>query len=177
MNTPRKISILFVCMGNICRSPTAEGVFRLRAQAAGLLDMVEIDSAGTDAWHAGEPPDARSQAHAARRGYDLSMQRARQVQSEDFARFDYLLAMDRDNLARLEAICPPQQRGKLALFMRFARNSDAQVVPDPYYDGHAGFERVLDYIEDATDGLIDLLRAEIAGDNRDNRAAGGIIPA
>lgn len=155
-------------MGNICRSPTAEGVFRLRAQTAGLADMLEIDSAGTDAWHVGEPPDARSQTHAARRGYDLSPQRARQVHPDDFVRFDYLLAMDRDNLARLEAICPPPQRRKLALFMRFARNSGSEVVPDPYYGGNAGFELVLDYIEDAADGLIEVVRAELA---RGHRAA------
>jgi protein-tyrosine phosphatase len=158
MNTIKKSSILFVCMGNICRSPTAEGVFRRRAVAAGLAEMVYVDSAGTHGYHIGEPPDARSQKFAARRGYGLSKQRARQVTAIDFARFDYLLAMDRDNLALLEEACPPQYRHRLGLFMRFAKNRDSEVVPDPYYGAGAGFDLVLDYIEDASDGLIGVLQ-------------------
>jgi protein-tyrosine phosphatase len=154
----KKSAILFVCMGNICRSPTAEAVFRRRAEAAGLASALHIDSAGTHGYHVGRPPDARSSQHAARRGYDLSAQRARLVTASDFEQFDHLLAMDRDNLALLEAACPPEHRHKLGLFMQFARNSGSDVVPDPYYGGGAGFDRVLDYIEDASDGLIEALR-------------------
>lgn len=154
----RVSSVLFVCMGNICRSPTAEGVFRSRAEAAGLAGLLSIDSAGTHGYHIGEPPDARSQAYAAKRGYDLSRQRARQVRPSDFEKFDRLLAMDKDNLALLETMCPPQWRYKLGLFMQFAKNRTADVVPDPYYGGGAGFDLVLDYIEDASDGLIEVLR-------------------
>lgn len=154
----KKSSILFVCMGNICRSPTAEGVFRNRAQAAGLAELLHIDSAGTHGYHVGNPPDLRSQEFAAKRGYDLSDQRSRQVTASDFETFDYLLAMDRENLALLEASCPPQHRHKLRLFMHFAKKSDSEVVPDPYYGGGKGFDLVLDYIEDASDGLIEMLR-------------------
>lgn len=154
----RPISILFVCMGNICRSPTAEGVFRARVAAHGLSAAIRIDSAGTHAYHVGKPPDARSQAHAARRGYDLSAQRARQVVEDDFATFDHILAMDHENLALLQSICPPQHRHKLGLFMCHARSSPSQVVPDPYYGGGAGFDLVLDYAEDAAEGLIAFLR-------------------
>jgi protein-tyrosine phosphatase len=153
-----KPSILFVCMGNICRSPTAEGVFRQRAAAAGL--DLEIDSAGTHAYHVGNPPDARSSRHAALRGYDLSAQRARQVAASDFERYDHLLAMDHENFARLQAACPPQHRHKLALFMQYATHSDSDsdIVPDPYYGGPNGFDQVLDYVEDASDGLIAALQ-------------------
>lgn len=158
MNNNQKSSILFVCMGNICRSPTAEGVFRKRAQDAGLAGAVFIDSAGTHAYHIGSPPDPRSQEYAEKRGYDLSEQRARKVTASDFVKFDYVLAMDQDNLALLEAACPQQYRHKLGLFMQYAKNSDSDVVPDPYYGGGTGFDRVLDYIEDASDGLIEVLR-------------------
>jgi protein-tyrosine phosphatase len=153
----RKSSILFVCMGNICRSPTAEGVFRKRAEAAGLKGLVTVDSAGTHGYHVGDPPDRRSQDYAARRGYNLSKQRARQITASDFEKFDYLLAMDRDNLAILQAACPPQYQYRLHLFMHFAKKSDSEVVPDPYYGGGSGFDLVLDYIEDASDGLIEVL--------------------
>lgn len=161
MTPPAKIAILFVCMGNICRSPTAEVVLRQRAQRHALADQLHIDSAGTDGWHAGEAPDARSQQHARQRGYDLSSQRARQVAARDFADFDHILAMDHDNLARLRAQCPPQHRHKLALFMQYAPHSGSEVVPDPYYGGAQGFEQVLDYCEQASDGLLAaLLRPE-----------------
>jgi protein-tyrosine phosphatase len=139
-------------MGNICRSPTAEGVFRRRAEAAGL--DLHIDSAGTHAYHIGEAPDARSSRHAAQRGYDLTAQRARKVAAADFERFDHVLAMDHENLEVLLRACPPQHRHKVGLFMRYARRSDSEIVPDPYYGGAQGFDRVLDYIEDASDGLI-----------------------
>jgi protein-tyrosine phosphatase len=143
-------------MGNICRSPTAEGVFRQRAEAAGLA--LDIDSAGTHAYHVGSPPDARSSRHASQRGYDLSAQRARQVAASDFERYDHLLAMDHDNLKLLQVACPPRHRHKLALFMQYATRSESDVVPDPYYGGANGFDQVLDYIEDASDGLIAALR-------------------
>jgi protein-tyrosine phosphatase len=139
-------------MGNICRSPTAEGVFRHRAAKAGL-DFV-IDSAGTHGYHVGEPPDARSMEFAAKRGYDLSAQRSRKVAASDFEQFDHVLAMDHDNLRLLTDACPPQHRHKLGLFMAHASNSALDVVPDPYYGGGKGFDLVLDYIEDASDGLI-----------------------
>jgi protein-tyrosine phosphatase len=154
----KQISVLFVCMGNICRSPTAEGVFRHRVAAAGLAERVIIDSAGTHGYHIGEPPDARSMEYAAKRGYDLSAQRSRKVTASDFEKFDHVLAMDHDNLRLLEADCPPQHRHKLGLFMAHAGNSGSDVVPDPYYGGGKSFDLVLDYIEDASDGLITALK-------------------
>ncbi|HZX27399.1 MAG TPA: low molecular weight protein-tyrosine-phosphatase [Telluria sp.] len=154
----KKTSILFVCMGNICRSPTAEGVFRARAEAAGLAHALHIDSAGTHDYHIGEAPDRRSIAHAARRKVDLSTLRAREVEAADFARFDFVLAMDHDNLARLHAICPADLRHKVRLFMEFAADHPSRVVPDPYYGGAADFETVLDYVEAASDGLLAHLR-------------------
>jgi protein-tyrosine phosphatase len=152
-----KTSILFVCLGHICRSPTAEGVFRVRAEQAGLAGRLHIDSAGTGNWHVGKAPDARSTQYAAKRGYDLSSQRARQVAAEDFARFDHILAMDHDNLANLKAACPPEHRHKLGLFMQYAERSRSDVVPDPYYGNGEGFDLVLDYVEDASDGLLNHL--------------------
>ncbi len=157
-NNRKKTSVLFVCMGNICRSPTAEGVFRAQAIVAGLESTLFIDSAGTHAYHVGAEPDARSQFFAAKRGYDLSHQRARQVKASDFAQFDYLLAMDKDNLALLHAACPQEHRHKLALFMQYASHSAAEEIPDPYHGGTRGFDIVLDYIEDASQGLIEQLQ-------------------
>ncbi|NYE60420.1 protein-tyrosine phosphatase [Duganella sp. 1224] len=150
----KPVSVLFVCMGNICRSPTAEGVFRRRVAAAGLSGRFVIDSAGTHGYHVGEPPDQRSMEYASRRGYDLSAQRSRKVTALDFEDFDHLLAMDHDNLALLRAACPPQHRHKLGLMMAHATRSAADVVPDPYYGGSQGFDLVLDYLEDAADGLL-----------------------
>lgn len=152
------IRILFVCMGNICRSPTAEGVFRklLRELAPGL--EVEVDSAGTHAYHIGSPPDRRAQEAARRRGIDLSSLRARVVTEEDFERFDYILAMDEDNLAELMARCPRHRRSRLRLLMEFAPHLGVEEIPDPYYGGTAGFERVLDLVEEAARGLLDELR-------------------
>lgn len=147
-----------VCMGNICRSPTAEGMLRQKLAAAGLADRVEVDSAGTHAYHVGNPPDERSQRHALQRGIDLSTQRARQVAPADFERFDLLLAMDWDNLALLEDACPdPRYRPRLRLLMSYAPTAGSPVVPDPYAGGAAGFERVLDLINAACDGLVDSL--------------------
>jgi len=156
MTPPRKV--LMVCMGNICRSPTAEGVLRHKLRQAGLHELVVVDSAGTHAYHEGEPPDHRSQRHAFQRGYDLSALRARAVAEADFEHFDLILAMDWDNFALLEEQCPPEHRGKLKRLAEFARRHDSPVVPDPYYGGANGFERVLDLIEDACDGLIDHLK-------------------
>jgi protein-tyrosine phosphatase len=147
-------SVLFVCMGNICRSPTADGVFRQKLIDHGMRDAVRVDSAGTHNYHPDSPPDERSQLHAFRRGYDLSKLRARQVTSEDFARFDLILAMDWDNLALLQDGCPPEHAHKLRRFTEFCQAHDSPVVPDPYYGGAAGFERVLDLVEDASEGLI-----------------------
>ena len=158
MNTKKKTALLFVCMGNICRSPTAQAVFSSQVAAAGLEQAMHIDSAGTHAYHVGAPPDARSQQYAARRGYDLSQQRARQVNTNDFVHFDYLLAMDKDNLALLQAACPPPYQHKLALFMQYASKNAVLEVPDPYYGGATGFDTVLDYIEDAAEGLLATLQ-------------------
>lgn len=148
--------ILFFCMGNICRSPTAEGVMRAKLAAAGI--DVEVDSAGTHGYHVGEPPDGRSQQHAAQRGYDLSALRARKLVAEDFTRFDLVLAMDEDNLALAERLCPPAQRQRLKLLLDYAPDAGKRHVPDPYYGGEAGFEAVLDLVEAACDGLINGLR-------------------
>jgi protein-tyrosine phosphatase len=152
--------ILFVCMGNICRSPTAEGVMRAVVARAGMEHFIEIDSAGTHGYHVGDPPDRRAARAAAKRGYDLSPLRGRQVNEGDFARFDLILAMDRDNLAILERSCPPGLRHKLALFLQYARKHGEEEVPDPYYGGDAGFDHVLDLIEDAAEGLIASLQRQ-----------------
>ncbi len=153
MNTRR---ILFFCMGNICRSPTAEGVMRAKLAASGLV--AELDSAGTHGYHIGEPPDERSQAHALRRGYDLSRLRARQLAASDFERFDLVLAMDEDNLALATRLCPPGRIDRLQLLMDYAPGADSRSVPDPYYGGPAGFEQVLDLVEAACDGLLSSLQ-------------------
>ncbi len=154
------MKLLFVCMGNICRSPTAEGVVRVHLERAGLLDRVEIDSAGTHGYHVGNPPDRRAQEAARARGYDLSGLRARKVAGADFVRFDRILAMDRDNLTLLREACPPEHRHKLQLFLDYADNFSEDEVPDPYYGGTAGFEHVLDLVEDAARGLVVRLRAD-----------------
>lgn len=148
--------ILFFCMGNICRSPTADGVMRAKLQAAGL--DIEVDSAGTHGYHVGAPPDERSQEHALKRGYDLSPLRARKLIAQDFERFDLVLAMDADNLAHAEALCPPSQRHRLKLLLDYAPHTGKRHVPDPYYGGAAGFEEVLDLVESACDGLLGTLR-------------------
>lgn len=152
------IKVLLVCMGNICRSPTAEGVLRAHVERAGLAGEVEIDSAGTHAYHVGEPPDPRSQKAAAKRGYELSHLRARRVTTADFLRFDLILAMDRGNRDMLHEACPPEERHRIKLLLEYARNAQHDEVPDPYYGGPEGFERVLDLIEDAATGLVEELR-------------------
>jgi len=154
----KDISVLFVCMGNICRSPTAEGVFAKRLADAGLDERVDVDSAGTHAYHAGEPPDPRAQRTAASRDVDLSRLRARKAVAADFEEFDYVLAMDRDNYERLQEICPEGAEHKLQLFLSYAPELDIDEVPDPYYGGPAGFDRVLDMIETAAEGLLEEIR-------------------
>ena len=155
-----KTRVLFVCTGNICRSPTAEGVFRTLVERAGLGAAVEVDSAGTHGYHVGEVPDRRSQQAALRRGYDLSAQRARQVMPDDFVRYDRILAMDRKNLSALMAFCPPVHWSKVELFLSYAEGVTLSEVPDPYYGEGDGFERVLDLIEAASAGLLRCLRED-----------------
>ena len=138
------INVLFVCMGNICRSPTADGVFTDLVKKAKLSDKIRIDSAGTHAYHIGESPDSRAQAAALKRGIDLSGLRARKVTQADFSKFDYVLAMDRNNYEILQSLCPPEHANKLHLFLSFAPEIKQQDVPDPYYGGTHGFEHVLD---------------------------------
>ncbi len=150
----RSTGVLFVCMGNICRSPTAEGVFRHLLEQQGMTEQVLTDSAGTHDYHIGAPPDLRAQAAAARRGYDLSMLRARQVTPADFERFDYVLAMDEANLGELLPLCPDASRDRLRLLLEFAEDVERRDVPDPYYGGEQGFEDVLDLVENAARGLL-----------------------
>lgn len=154
----QSIAILFVCMGNICRSPTAEGLLRQRVAALDEALDIQFDSAGTHGYHAGSPPDPRAVSAAARRGIDISGQRARAVEVADFHRFDLILAMDEDNLRILEGMRPANSRADVQLFLRFCGDSAIQSVPDPYYGGSAGFERVLDIIEDASQSLLEELR-------------------
>lgn len=151
-----KISVLFVCMGNICRSPTADVVFRHHIRSAGLEHLVHIDSAGTHAYHIGEPPDRRSQQAALKRGYN-NMQdlRSRRIILEDFSRFQYILAMDHHNLDDLQQNCPPQHMNRLGLLLQYSDQwAIHQEVPDPYYGGSHGFEKVLDLVENASQGLL-----------------------
>ncbi|MBI3900200.1 MAG: low molecular weight phosphotyrosine protein phosphatase [Gammaproteobacteria bacterium] len=148
------VRVLFVCLGNICRSPMAEGVFRRLVEQAGYADRVHIDSAGTHAYHIDQPPDLRAQAAAARRGVDIAMLRGRQALAEDLLSHDYVLAMDDENYAHLRALCPPEHEHKVRLFLEFATRSNERFVPDPYYGGASGFDRVLDLIEDAAEGLL-----------------------
>jgi protein-tyrosine phosphatase len=156
---PPGSSVLFVCMGNICRSPTAEGVFRELANRSGLGETLLVDSAGTGDWHVGAPPDRRAVQAAKRRGYDLSLLRARQVEPADFARFGWILAMDQQNLRALEAMRPVDYPGHVGLLLALAPELGIDEVPDPYYGGPAGFEHVLDLVERASTALLDRVRA------------------
>jgi len=152
------VRILFVCLGNICRSPTAEAVVRAMAAREAPELMLEVDSAGTAGYHAGEPPDPRTRQAATRRGYDLAALRARIVEPADFERFDLILAMDRQNLSVLRRRAPEPAQERLRLFLEFAPNAQVEDVPDPYYGGPNGFEEVLDLIEEAARGLLSHLR-------------------
>ncbi len=155
MNDIRNKSVLFVCMGNICRSPTAEGVFRHVVKQHNLQDQISIDSAGTHAYHIGESPDSRSQSTALSRGINLSAQRARKAVAEDFERFDYVIAMDRSNYEDLKQLGQGANLSKLHLFMSFAKAWDNDEVPDPYYGGANGFEEVFDMVQSASEGLLE----------------------
>lgn len=155
-----KVKVLFVCMGNICRSPTAEAVFRRYVEQAELAAHIHIDSAGTHDYHIGAAPDPRTQQAARQRGYDMSKLRGRQVEAADFARFDYVLAMDMANLSILERLCPHDAQSHLGLFLEFAARHVEREVPDPYYGGADGFERVLDMVEDAAAGLLQHIRRQ-----------------
>lgn len=154
-------SVLFVCLGNICRSPTAHGVFRHKVRELGLANALRVDSAGTSNYHPNSPPDARFQAHAAERGYDLSALRARQIQGADFEALDLVLVMDWDNLADLTQQCPPEHQHKVRRLTEFCLQFDSPVVPDPYFGGVEGFEHVLDLVEDASEGLIRHVRRQM----------------
>jgi protein-tyrosine phosphatase len=160
MTDNNKIKVLFVCMGNICRSPTAQGVFRHLVEQEGLSHLITTDSAGTIDYHVGKPPDRRARETALRRGLDLSDLRARQAKAADFAAFDYVVAMDRDNYTDLLRLCPEGLEAKLHLFMDFAPELEVQEVPDPYYGGPSGFERVFDMVEQASHGLLQRIREE-----------------
>ena len=157
MSATTPVKVLFVCMGNICRSPTAEGVFRALVEAEGLRDQILVDSAGTHGYHVGGPPDARAQAIALARGVDLSGLNARRFNARDFTEFDYLIAMDRRNQADMLALRPEDARASLHLILEFAPDLDASEVPDPYY-GNEGFDRVYNMIEYASRGLLSHIR-------------------
>jgi protein-tyrosine phosphatase len=156
-----KYAVLFVCMGNICRSPTAHGVFRQKVIDQGLADWVIVDSAGTHNYHPGSPPDERSQKHAKKRGYELSDLRARQIRQADFEQFDLIAVMDWDSLALMKEECPPQHHSKLRRLTEFCTQHDSPIVPDPYYGGKQGFDHVLDLVEDACEGLIRHVKNQI----------------
>ena len=154
------IRVLFVCMGNICRSPTAQGVFDTLIKNHGLTGVLESDSAGTTGWQKGSSPDARAKETARSRGYILDKYRAREISGNDFHKFDLILAMDKDNLAYLNKMCPPEHHSKLKLFLTYGSASDDLEVPDPYYGGKRGFELVLELVEDAGEGLMSYLKSK-----------------
>jgi protein-tyrosine phosphatase len=162
-NVEPAASVLFVCMGNICRSPTAEGVFRAALVEAGLDGRIRAASAGLGDWHVGSPPDRRAVQAARRRGYDLATLRGRQVKAADFSRFGWILAMDDANMRALTAMRPPDFGGHLGLLLDFAPELGVREVPDPYYGAPDGFDRVLDLVEASTAGLLARLRLTLAG--------------
>lgn len=161
----QKVSVLVVCTGNICRSPTGEGVLRHIAEKRGLADRIEIRSAGTHDYHVGEGPDPRTVKHAGKRGYDLSALRASQVSGEDFHRYDYILAMDRGHLRILRGLAPGDSRARLGMFLEASARWKGEDLPDPYYGGVEGFERVLDMVEEAAERWLDRIEAELDPSN------------
>jgi protein-tyrosine phosphatase len=160
-NREKVVAVLFCCMGNICRSPTAEGVFRRQVAEAGLENRIRIDSVGTHSYHVGHAPDPRSQSAATARGYELQDLRAREVTAQDFVEFNYILAMDNDNLAELRRMAPPEWRSKPRLFMEYATRHAEREVPDPYYGDLQGFELVIDLVEDGCAGLLAAIKKEL----------------
>ena len=162
----RATSVLFVCMGNICRSPTAEGVFRAMVERAGLQSSINIDSAGTHDYHLGAPPDPRAVRAAALRGYDIASLRARRVSRDDFSQFDWILAMDRANLRVLEKLRPANYAGHLALFLGLAPGSVGSDVPDPYHGSSEDFARVVDLVESASKALLERIRVRRSPDDK-----------
>lgn len=161
MMNNQKVRVLFVCMGNICRSPTAHGIFRDLVEREGLSDKIEIDSAGTHAYHVGHAPDHRAQRTAESRGISLDDLRARQVTAEDIEYYDYVLAMDQDNYHGLSAVCPPGLERKIGMYMDYAVDFRTREVPDPYYGGADGFEKVFDMVEAAAKGLLSDIRRKL----------------
>jgi protein-tyrosine phosphatase len=160
----RSTSVLFVCLGNICRSPTAHGVFETLVLKHGLAEKIAVDSCGTGDWHIGHAPDGRASAEAIQRGYDLNHLRARQIRRADFDHFDFILAMDKQNLEDLQAMCPSHFNGRLELFLGFADGNGPLEVPDPYYGGDDGFTTVLNLIESASAGLLHEICRDAASD-------------
>ena len=156
-----KTRVLFVCLGNICRSPTAHAVFEEKVKQAGLSHRVQVDSCGTGSWHIGQPPDDRTQKAAAKRGYDLSHLRARRLEHDDFSQYDYILAMDTRNLADVIKKAPMDFSGRIQLFLDYSADKNVLEVPDPYYGQQDGFERVLNLIEEASDGLIKAIQQQL----------------
>jgi len=154
------VKVLFVCLGNICRSPTAHGLFEHTVKMAGLADSIIVDSAGTGGWHTGNPPDARAQATALERGYDISALQARQVQRADYTDFDYILGMDAQNMTDLDSIKTPNYHGVLGLFLEVAGVGNDLEVPDPYYGGDAHFAQVIDLVEQGCHGLLERIKKE-----------------
>lgn len=156
------VQVLFVCLGNICRSPTAHGLFQHKVDSIGLSEKIIVDSAGTGGWHVGSAPDERAQATALERGYDISQLRARTIASPDFQQFDYILGMDKENMLNLSRLKPDNYRGKLGLFLEIAGVAEGEeaVVPDPYYGGQAHFSNVLGLIEQGAEGLLKRIRQE-----------------
>jgi len=166
------ISVLFVCLGNICRSPTAHGVFEQMVGEAGLQKNITVDSCGTGDWHIGHSPDERSASAALARGYDLSHLRSRQINGSDFGQFDYILVMDKQNLLDVQAMCPSDYPGKLELFLDYANNfSETKEVPDPYYGGLSGFDNVIDLVEDASKTLLSTMKSSLqAGQSKQKQS-------
>ena len=158
----RQIKVLFVCTGNICRSPTAEAVFRARVEQAGLAHAVTVDSAGTHDYHVGDPPDSRAIAHGRQRGYDLAPLRARHIEADDFKRFDFVIACDRGHHKIMRRIAPPEAGERITMFLDYAPELGLTDVPDPYYGSAKDFEYVLDLVERAADGLLDAVKQKLS---------------